>query len=312
MGGGAIGSPFGAARDGGNRLHEGNDISAPALQPIVAVSDGTVTRIAGDSGISGYRIHLRHDDGWSSLYIHLNNDTAGTDDSSGIGIRPDLAEGDRVEAGDVIGWNGDSGNAEDTVHHLHFELRDPSGSPVDPRPSLEAATRTTDTHFSGPFSDLAFDPDDPDPLVLLLSRGAPVWCGPGLACPGEPAHSDEVGEWLAALAGSPPTSCGEDCGPVTRADILQRIAWDRLRQLYDDNAARLEGQIPDDAWSAPPPSDPQGLDLSQAYLVVGGHVRCLPLPDGDKPLTRRQAAQAVALYLGWADTPYCPTNAANR
>ncbi|HSO50920.1 MAG TPA: M23 family metallopeptidase, partial [Acidimicrobiia bacterium] len=41
--------------------------------------------------------------------------------------------------GEVIGWVGDSGNAEDSVDHLHFELRAPNGEAVDPAPSLRKA-----------------------------------------------------------------------------------------------------------------------------------------------------------------------------
>jgi hypothetical protein len=57
------------------------------------------------------------------VYIHLDNDTAGTDDGLGWGIADGIVEGTAVEAGQLIGWLGDSGNAEDSVPHLHFELR---------------------------------------------------------------------------------------------------------------------------------------------------------------------------------------------
>ena len=56
-----------------------------------------------------------------------------------MGIVPGITVGARVEAGQVIGYSGDSGNAEGNHPHLHFELRDPSDVPVDPYPSLLAA-----------------------------------------------------------------------------------------------------------------------------------------------------------------------------
>jgi peptidoglycan hydrolase-like protein with peptidoglycan-binding domain len=85
---------------------------------------------------------LRHDDGWESWYIHLNNDTVGTDDGKAWGVAPDIRPGVRVKAGQLIGWVGDSGNAEFTPPHLHFELRDPSGQVVNPFSALMAAGGT--------------------------------------------------------------------------------------------------------------------------------------------------------------------------
>ncbi len=87
---------------------------------------GLVEKIEYGGYLSGTSIRIRHDDGWSSHYIHLNNDLYGTDDGRGEGVRPGLAVGDRVKRGELIGWVGDSGNAEGTIPHLHFELRNPA------------------------------------------------------------------------------------------------------------------------------------------------------------------------------------------
>ena len=101
-------------------------------------------------------IKIRHNDGWYSVYIHLNNDMYLTDDGLGIGVRPDLKVGDEVLAGEVIGWIGDSGNAEDSVNHLHFELRTRQGLAVDPAASLRRARREADLPddpVAGPYLD---------------------------------------------------------------------------------------------------------------------------------------------------------------
>lgn len=126
---------FGACRDGCTRSHEGVDILAPKGTEVFAVADATVSWI----GSQCCSVFLQHDDGWRSWYIHLNNDTPGTDDGLGWGIAPGIVPGARVSAGQLIGWVGDSGNAEDTAPHLHFELHDAYGVKLDPYPSVLAA-----------------------------------------------------------------------------------------------------------------------------------------------------------------------------
>jgi hypothetical protein len=94
-----------------------------------------------DIGDNCCALALRHDDGWESWYIHLNNDTPGTDDGLGYGIVDGLESGSHVTAGQLIGWVGDSGNAEWAGSHLHFELHDPAGTVVNPTPHVDAAIR---------------------------------------------------------------------------------------------------------------------------------------------------------------------------
>lgn len=129
---------FGDPRSGG-RTHEGTDILAEKLTPVVAVADGTVRWLFDERGGDCCAISVVHDDGWRSRYLHLNNDTPGTDDGKGYGIARGIRVGARVRAGQVIGFVGDSGNAEATSAHLHFELRRPDGTPVDPFTTLQAA-----------------------------------------------------------------------------------------------------------------------------------------------------------------------------
>lgn len=138
-GAGVLTRSFGDPRPGG-RSHEGEDILAPKMTPVVAAASGVV--IWAQAGGSGRccALTLLHHDGWRTRYLHLNNDTPGTDDGRGHGIAPDIEIGSEVAAGDLIGWVGDSGNAEDTPPHLHFELRRPDGRAVDPYPSLRAAS----------------------------------------------------------------------------------------------------------------------------------------------------------------------------
>jgi len=139
---------FGAARSGG-RGHEGQDLMAPKMTPILAVVDGTVDwlnlngQLSSYNNLPYYNILLRGDDGNDYFYIHLNNDTPGTDDAKGgvqYAYAPGLKNGARVQTGDVIGYVGDSGNAEDCGSHLHFEIHlGGYKHPVNPHASLRAA-----------------------------------------------------------------------------------------------------------------------------------------------------------------------------
>lgn len=130
---------FGAPRDGGRRQHKGNDIFAAKGTPVVAVADGTIELMrTGD--LAGQYIALRHDDGWRSMYMHLNNDSPGTDDGLAVGYADGIEEGMHVSAGTVIGFVGDSGNAESTSPHLHFELHQPDRLKINPFSALIEAT----------------------------------------------------------------------------------------------------------------------------------------------------------------------------
>jgi len=129
----------------GQYVHHATDIMAAKMVPVVAVADGVMYSVNWSTDPNNLRpdkccnLILDHDDGWQTKYYHLNNDTPGTDDGRAWGIAPGILPGTRVSAGQVIGWVGDSTNAEGTSPHLHFELVDPEGTIVNPYPSLRAA-----------------------------------------------------------------------------------------------------------------------------------------------------------------------------
>lgn len=143
---------FGACRDGCTRTHTGIDIMGYGWKglPVVAAHAGTITMTTESAGRDCCAIWgLTADDGWKTMYIHLNNDTPGTDDGKGWGFAPGIDVGVRVEAGQFIGWVGDSGNAERVSPHLHFELHNPSGTRINPYPSLRAATKVEVPRVAG-------------------------------------------------------------------------------------------------------------------------------------------------------------------
>jgi putative cell wall-binding protein len=126
-------------------IHEGVDTYAAKGTYVVAAANGVVVSVnwGNDPAHRGpvicCALAVRHDSGWESWYSHLNNDTPGTDDGQGWGIAAGIEPGTRVVAGQLLGWVGDSGNAETTSPHLHYELHDPHGIPNNPYSYMQSA-----------------------------------------------------------------------------------------------------------------------------------------------------------------------------
>lgn len=141
LGGASYANDFGNPRVG--HTHQGNDLFQKKMTPVIAVTDGTLQRVSWPQPSYGYFISLEDDEGWDYWYIHLNNDKPGTDDGKGGGnfaYAPGAEDGARVKAGQIIGYVGDSGNAETTPPHLHFEIHRPTGAVINPYESLQRST----------------------------------------------------------------------------------------------------------------------------------------------------------------------------
>lgn len=153
-------SSFGEGRSGGRR-HNGTDLLAPKMTEVYAIADGVVSYV-GTNNLSGRNLRIDHDDGWESIYVHLNNDNIGTDDGRApwsLTVAPGVEEGLEVAAGQHIAWVGDSGNAEWTTPHTHFELRI-DGRPIDPYELLvDAYERATQAAFEEMLDELPYEID---------------------------------------------------------------------------------------------------------------------------------------------------------
>jgi murein DD-endopeptidase MepM/ murein hydrolase activator NlpD len=128
----AFGDTFGADRsDVSGGWHHGDDIFAPLGTPLVAVAHGVVFSVGWEK-VGGWRLWLRDDVGNEFYYAHLS------------AYSPLAVNGAIVNAGDVLGFVGDTGDAEGTPYHLHFEVH-PTGllqrgydGAVDPTTYLDA------------------------------------------------------------------------------------------------------------------------------------------------------------------------------
>lgn len=141
LGSSSYSNDFNAPRASGT--HHATDIFANKRQGVVAAADGMVTYVPYPEPSWGYMIRIEGNDGYTYNYIHLNNDRPGTDDGKGGGMlayAPDMERWNPVKKGQLIGWVGDSGNAENTPPHLHFEIYR-GDTPINPFDSLNRATR---------------------------------------------------------------------------------------------------------------------------------------------------------------------------
>ncbi len=140
----SFGNDFGNPRVG--HTHAGNDIFGKKMQPLVAAVDGTLEFVAYPEPSYGWYIRIVDADGYTYSYIHINNDTPGTDNGRGgatLAYAPGVERSWPVVAGQVIAYMGDSGNAESTSPHLHFEIRKPDDTAINPYDSLKAAKKIT-------------------------------------------------------------------------------------------------------------------------------------------------------------------------
>jgi murein DD-endopeptidase MepM/ murein hydrolase activator NlpD len=134
---------FGGPRsDVSGGWHHGDDIFAPLGAPVLSVASGTVFSV-GWNRIGGNRLWVRDGQGNLFYYAHLSAFT------------PLAINGNKVNAGDVLGFVGNTGDAQGTPTHLHFEIH-PVGliglgydGAVNPTTYLLAWKHLLDVSFAG-------------------------------------------------------------------------------------------------------------------------------------------------------------------
>lgn len=117
-----INPDFGDLRGGGTRLHEGEDMLAPFGTPVVSPTEAVVVYTGRGSSAGNFVVTVGHG---NEIFRYMHLDTIAN-----------LDRGDELDAGDLIGTVGDTGNAPDGVYHLHFEVRDDDNDPTDPYPRM--------------------------------------------------------------------------------------------------------------------------------------------------------------------------------
>jgi hypothetical protein len=199
------------------RRHEATDIMTYGVKgvPVVAAADGVVKWI----GTTCCYLAIDHGGGWATWYIHLNNDTPGTDDGLGWGIADGIEVGTPVSAGQLIGWVGDSGNAESTDPHLHFEIWE-GDHRINPYPYLLIA----DGALSDQFTDDDESVHEAD-IEKIFAAGITKGCNPPTNdhyCPDQSVTRGQMAafirRWL-ALPGSSSDYYSDDDDNIFEGDI---------------------------------------------------------------------------------------------
>lgn len=102
----------------GSTNHKGVDIAVPVGTPLRSMQAGTVTAVGYFGGL-GMRVEIDFGNGVSTVYGHM----------SGFAVSP----GQKVSAGQLVGFSGNTGNS--TGPHLHVEVHI-NGTPINPYPWL--------------------------------------------------------------------------------------------------------------------------------------------------------------------------------
>ncbi|MGH9223100.1 MAG: M23 family metallopeptidase, partial [Acidimicrobiales bacterium] len=104
--------------------HKGTDVFAAFGTPVRSPANG-VLRYGDEPAAGGLVAYVTEPDGTWYYLAHLQK------------FAPGLTSGATVRIGDVIGYNGDTGNAKGGAPHVHFELHPRGGAAVNPKYLLD-------------------------------------------------------------------------------------------------------------------------------------------------------------------------------
>lgn len=109
--------PYGEPR--GNHSHAGVDYKAPEGTPVRTCRGGSVLRLNWNHDFNGNCIEVGIGGGYSEVFLHLQ------------GVAEGIREGMVLEKGKIIGYVGNTGITS-TASHLHYQINDENGNPIDP------------------------------------------------------------------------------------------------------------------------------------------------------------------------------------
>lgn len=316
------------------RRHQAADIMADKMQPVYAAQSGIVTWAPETEPGYGWMISIDGDDGLEYHYVHLNNDTPGTDDGQG-GIdrayAPGVRKGARIERGQHIGWVGDSGNAEAVAPQLHFEIEDPDlndpqltcplqSKRLNPYPSLQAAVDRGDVPPATPPSandavpppsDRVFDDVNPDgthakAIEAIAEAGITYGCTAEDFCPNQPVTRAQMASFV-GRAKSVPLE-----GTIAVADVSPtNVHAEAIAALVSNDIAQLcapERFCPSEGITR----DDMAVWLANALDISGGDATFGDVPADALYADAVAAIADLGVTTGCTATDFCPDETVTR
>lgn len=137
--------------------HQGTDVFSAFDTPVRSPVDGVVR--FEDAGLGGKGAYVTASDGTYYYMAHLNSFNA------------ELGNGAVVKQGQVVGYNGDSGNAKGGAPHVHFEVHPGGGAAVNPKPFLD--TWLQQAMDQVPALIASFQPKSEGGTVTAVDEGVP-------------------------------------------------------------------------------------------------------------------------------------------
>ena len=316
------------------RKHQAVDIMADKMQKVFAAQSGVVTWAPEAEPSYGWMISIDGEDGLDYHYVHLNNDTPGTDDGQG-GIERAYAAGVRkgahVERGQHIGWVGDSGNAEAVAPQLHFEIEDPEldddrlvcplqSKRLDPYPSLQAAlsrgdipsptqTSTGDTRTSPSgwiFDDVWPNDTHAEAIEALVDAQTTFGCTEDHFCPADDVTRDQMTSFIARAGGFPLD------GTIELSDVPQTSPHaEAVAALVTRDIAQLCGSqtfCPRDGVTR----NDMAVWIANALGISGGESTFDDVPPGAPYADAVAAIADAGITTGCSDREFCPHDTVTR
>ncbi len=164
-------------------FHGGIDVSTRGQEgvPVTAMRDGWVSQVRVSPHGYGNVVEVTHEDGFTTWYAHLRNFAPDLDSliriqwsnvgtvTSTLQLEPDVRP---VRRGDVIAFTGQTGAGGP---HLHFEIRDADGNPVDPLLAKDVGRHASD-ELAPVFEELGAVPLDAG--TVIQGDGRPWYTRP--------------------------------------------------------------------------------------------------------------------------------------
>jgi hypothetical protein len=193
--------------DGYFHFHHGTDVFAQGGLPVRAPADGTLRQSSDTLG--GTAVYVTEADGTYYYMAHLSAYVEGE------------VTGQPVKAGDVIGFVGNSGDAQGGATHVHFEIHPNGGGPVDPKPFLDQWL--ADALAAAPaLVNSVRAAKDPASIPVSLARVQAIPADT-FAGPGQPALSQLL--WASAAS---PQGGTLQLAEAAANDVMRSIDWSAM------------------------------------------------------------------------------------